>query len=88
MFNIEIEAKVKALGFKDYTEIQKAVFNAYGKYNHIIGLAPTGTGKTHAYLLPILNQIDKDLKVVQAVICVPTNDLVIQVEKNDQRDGT
>ncbi|HKL61352.1 MAG TPA: DEAD/DEAH box helicase [Acholeplasma sp.] len=81
MFNIEIEAKVKALGFKDYTEIQKAVFNAYGKYNHIIGLAPTGTGKTHAYLLPILNQIDKDLKVVQAVICVPTNDLVIQVEK-------
>lgn len=81
MFNKEIEAKIQALGFKEYTEIQEAVFNAFDQHNRIIALAPTGTGKTHAYLLPIINQIDRDKKEVQGVICVPTNDLVIQVEK-------
>ena len=81
MFNKEIELKIQALGFKEYTEIQIAVFDAFDKYNRIIGLAPTGTGKTHAYLLPMVNQINKELKEVQGVICVPTNDLVIQVEK-------
>ena len=49
MFKLSIQEKIDALGFKTFTPIQEAVFKAYPKELHIIGLAPTGTGKTHAY---------------------------------------
>jgi ATP-dependent RNA helicase CshB len=81
MFKQEIKNAIEKLGYHTFTPIQKSMFDAYLKHEHIIGLAPTGTGKTHAYLLPIMNEIDPNLKAVQAVVCVPTNDLVIQVEK-------
>jgi len=76
-----IETKLKQLGFTQTTPIQDGVFKAISGRKHIVGLAPTGTGKTHAYLLPILANMDFSKGEVQAVICVPTNELVIQVEK-------
>ncbi|HCB67214.1 MAG: hypothetical protein A2084_00630 [Tenericutes bacterium GWC2_39_45] len=76
-----IETKLKQLGFTQTTPIQDGVFKAISGRKHIVGLAPTGTGKTHAYLLPILSNMDFSKGEVQAVICVPTNELVIQVEK-------
>jgi ATP-dependent RNA helicase CshB len=80
MFKTSIQEKINALGYKTFTPIQEAVFKAYPKEQHIIGLAPTGTGKTHAYLIPIVNELDLNYEAVQAVICVPTNELVSQVE--------
>lgn len=80
MFKTSIQEKIQALGYKTFTPIQEAVFKAYEKKDNIIGLAPTGTGKTHAYLLPIVNELDIEDESVQAVICVPTNELVAQVE--------
>ena len=67
------------LGFTEITPIQSKVFESFKNQKHLVGLAPTGTGKTHAYLLPILESIDKSVHKVQAVICVPTNELVLQV---------
>lgn len=80
MFKLSIQEKINALGYKTFTPIQEAVFKAYDKPGNIVGLAPTGTGKTHAYLLPIVNDLDLENPNVQAVICVPTNELVLQVE--------
>ncbi len=74
-----IKEKLKTLGFEEITPIQSKVFELFDNPKHLVGLAPTGTGKTHAYLLPILSKIDKNLNQVQAVICVPTNELVLQV---------
>lgn len=76
-----INEKLKQLGFKKTTPIQDGVFKLISSKKHLVGLAPTGTGKTHAYLLPILSRIKKDQKHIQAVILVPTNELVVQVEK-------
>ncbi len=76
-----IENKLKQLNFKEITPIQEGVFRLFSKPNHLVGLAPTGTGKTHAYLLPILEKIDKKVSSVQAVIIVPTAELVNQVER-------
>jgi ATP-dependent RNA helicase CshB len=76
-----IEEKLKQLGFESITPIQSGVFKAMKQNKHIVGLAPTGTGKTHAYLLPILEKLDPNLNEVQALITVPTNDLVMQVER-------
>ena len=83
-----IKEKLKQLGFDKTTPIQEGVFKSIDRNRHLVGLAPTGTGKTHAYLLPILERLDKNLKEVQAVILVPTNELVLQIEKmlNDVED--
>jgi len=74
-----IKEKLEKLGFKRTTPIQDGVFDAIDHKKHLVGLAPTGTGKTHAYLLPILERLDVNLKKTQAVILVPTNELVVQV---------
>jgi len=74
-----IKEKLETLGFKKTTPIQNEVFNKFNNQKHLVGLAPTGTGKTHAYLLPILANINKADESVQAIIVVPTNELVLQV---------
>ncbi|SFT72713.1 Superfamily II DNA and RNA helicase [Selenomonas sp. GACV-9] len=47
--------------------------------SNIIGQAPTGTGKTLAYLLPALQQIDPELRQAQVVILAPTYELAMQI---------
>ncbi len=74
-----IKEKLEHLGFKQATPIQEEIFKAFDTKRHIVGIAPTGTGKTHAYLLPILRDIDRRTEAVQAILCVPTNELVEQV---------
>jgi ATP-dependent RNA helicase CshB len=76
-----IKEKLENLGFKTTTPIQDGVFAAIDHKKHLVGLAPTGTGKTHAYLLPILERLDVNLKKTQVVILVPTNELVVQVHQ-------
>ena len=48
--------------------------------NNISLLAPTGTGKTLAFLIPLINQLNKDVKGVQALIIAPSRELSIQIE--------
>lgn len=74
-----IETKLKELRFDKATPIQEGVFKAFSQNKNIVGVAKTGTGKTHAYLLPVLGKIEKDFEQVQAVIIIPTNELVNQV---------
>lgn len=74
-----LEEMMQHMQFKTLTPIQEKIIASIDDSRHIVGLAPTGTGKTHAYLLPILSRLDYSKKVVQAVILVPTNELVIQV---------
>ncbi len=76
-----IKEMLKKLNYEKTTPIQDGVFKAFPSPKHLVGLAPTGTGKTHAYLLPILNSINPNQKSVQALIIIPTNELVVQVEK-------
>jgi len=67
------------LGFKDYTPIQKASFFAYQKKSNIVGIAPTGTGKTLAYGIPVIDQIKSNLSEIQVIILLPTQELIHQV---------
>ncbi|MFJ7975031.1 DEAD/DEAH box helicase [Peribacillus sp. NPDC096379] len=75
-----IEA-VKALGFDKPTEIQERVIPAVLKGTSLIGQSQTGTGKTHAYLLPIMNKLDSTKEEVQAIIAAPTRELANQIYK-------
>tara|TARA_R110002126_G_scaffold162158_1_gene310132 strand:+ start:225 stop:1562 length:1338 start_codon:yes stop_codon:yes gene_type:complete len=65
------------------TEIQlKAIPLLLSNTTDLVGLAKTGTGKTAAFGLPILQLIDKDSPVIQAVILAPTRELGHQIFKN------
>ena len=61
------------------TEIQTALIPAAYAGENLIGEAPTGTGKTLAYLLPLLTRIDPSLRSIQALILVPTHELAMQI---------
>ncbi|MHB1146963.1 MAG: DEAD/DEAH box helicase [Lutibacter sp.] len=76
-----IEA-LKELGIKTPTEIQeKTIPVLLNSKTDFIGLAQTGTGKTAAFGLPILHNINSDLPYTQALILAPTRELVQQIKK-------
>ena len=51
----------------------------------IIARAKNGTGKTGAFLIPLLNEIDEKSKYIQGVIMVPTRELALQVQDLAQK---
>ena len=65
------------LDFKELTPIQKEVLR--NKKVNFIAKSKTGTGKTHAFLIPIFNALDEKEKKLQAVIVAPTNELASQI---------
>ena len=74
---------VEELGFKIPTPIQEEIIPIFlERENDIVGLAQTGTGKTAAFGLPIIEQIDIPNKSVQALILSPTRELCIQISKD------
>ncbi len=76
-----LQKGVEGIGFRQPTEIQEKIIPSVLKGETIVGQSQTGTGKTHAYLLPILNKIDPHRTDVQAVITTPTRELANQVYK-------
>lgn len=70
---------IKKLGFQEPTEIQTRLIPLVLKGESAIGQSQTGTGKTHSYILPILQKIDWSRKEVQAVITAPTRELATQI---------
>jgi len=68
------------LGIKEATPIQVKALSAILSGHDVVGLAQTGTGKTFAYLLPILKQLKfSDQVQPRVLILVPTRELVVQV---------
>ena len=67
------------LGFKKPTEIQHEVIPQAFQKRNIIGQSQTGTGKTHAYLIPMFDQIDSEQETVQKLIIAPTRELAMQI---------
>jgi len=68
------------LGFDSPTTIQQKAFSVIMSGKDVVGLAQTGTGKTYAFLLPILNQL-KFTKNIEPriIVLVPTRELVEQI---------
>lgn len=70
---------IDALHFEKPTAIQKKVIPAVFTGQDIIGQSATGSGKSHAFLLPIIDRIDPALQQVQAVITTPSRELAEQL---------
>lgn len=78
-FNDTCNQVIKELNFQEPTKIQTKVIPLVKKGRDIIGVSQTGTGKTHAFLLPIMDAIDVENEAVQAVITTPTRELAQQI---------
>ncbi|ANU19283.1 DEAD/DEAH box helicase [Planococcus plakortidis] len=76
---------VKQLGFTEPTAIQKEMIPQIMSGNSAIGQSHTGTGKTHSFIIPIVERIDVSNQEVQAVIAAPTRELGTQIYNEIQK---
>lgn len=76
--NRKILKAVSEMGYEDMTPIQAQAVPVLLEGKDMIGQAQTGTGKTAAFGIPILQNIDPQNKNVQAIILCPTRELAIQ----------
>ncbi|WP_396601043.1 DEAD/DEAH box helicase [Algibacter sp. R77976] len=68
------------LNISELNPMQNQALKAIAENDKTILLSPTGTGKTLAFLLPLLDQLNPEIKEVQALIVVPSRELAIQIE--------
>lgn len=77
--NEDILKAVEDMGFEEASPIQAQSIPVIMTGRDIVGQAQTGTGKTAAYSIPLLQKIDPELKKVQAIVLCPTRELAVQV---------
>lgn len=76
--NETLQQKWQAHGFNEPTAIQEALFEPMTQGESLIAHSPTGTGKTLAYLLPIIQQTEAN-KQLQAIVLAPSQELAKQI---------
>lgn len=81
-FNDYVKKTLNNIHFTSPTPIQDKVIPLVYKNKDIIGISQTGTGKTHSFLIPIIDRIDTNADYVQAVITTPTRELAHQIYEN------
>jgi superfamily II DNA/RNA helicase len=83
--NPELQEAIGYMGFRETTPIQERVIPVILSGRDLIGCAQTGTGKTAAFLLPVLNFISEKRPIhTHTLILVPTRELAIQIDQQIQ----
>src|SRR5664279_1090058 len=80
-FSKEMHKAIDDLGYEEATPIQSQAIPVFLEGKDIIGQAQTGTGKTAAFGIPILELINSADKSIQCIILCPTRELAIQVSE-------
>ena len=75
----EIQALIEKKNFRDFTPIQQKAYPLIMKGKDVVGISATGTGKSHAFIIPILQLIDTSKDQIQAVVTAPTRELARQL---------
>lgn len=79
----EVLQAIKEMGFEKPTDIQSQAIPFLLQENRdLIGLAQTGTGKTAAFGLPLISQLDYGKNIPQALVICPTRELCLQIERD------
>ena len=79
--NATLMANLKTKGFIKPTPIQKEAIGLALEGHDVMGLAQTGTGKTAAFLLPMLHRLGQTQRIPRALIVVPTRELAEQIRE-------
>jgi len=78
--NEEIRRAISEMGYENPMPVQEEVIPyLLGNGNDVIALAQTGTGKTAAYGLPLLQKVDASNRATQAIVLSPTRELCLQI---------
>ena len=83
----EISLALVGLGYEDLTEVQQAVIPAVLAGQDLIVSAPTGSGKTAAFAIPVCEQVTLTLRQPQALVLTPTRELALQVQQTFSQIG-
>ena len=75
----EIKKSLKEINYITMTPIQEKTFDKIIQGRNIVAASNTGTGKTLAFLVPLIEKIDIDVNSTQILILVPTRELAIQI---------
>lgn len=78
----------KKFGITQLNPMQEEAAQVIGDKSDVVLLSPTGTGKTLAFLLPLIASLKKDIEEIQALILVPTRELAQQIEQVTRDLGT
>lgn len=78
----ELMMGIVELGYEKPSPIQEESIPIAQSGRNILARAKNGTGKTAAYLIPVLDRVDKSINAIQALILVPTRELALQVSFN------
>nr|WP_295972823.1 DEAD/DEAH box helicase [uncultured Bacillus sp.] len=78
---------LKRMGFEEATPIQAETIPLSLENKDLIGQAQTGTGKTTAFGVPMIDKIDKEKDVIQGIVIAPTRELAIQVSEELYKIG-
>ena len=81
----DMQAALRDMGFKDATPIQEQAIPYLLEGQDLIGQAQTGTGKTAAFAIPLIERIQQADKRVQAIVLCPTRELALQVADQIQK---
>lgn len=79
--NKDTKAILTKLGIAALNPMQERAYSAISSDNEVVLLSPTGTGKTLAFLLPIIASLQPEVTAIQALILVPSRELAIQIEQ-------
>ena len=85
--NEKIEKGIKEIGFEEMMPIQEKAIPIILEGKNIIGEAETGTGKTAAFILPLLNMIDTKSSNIECLIVTPTRELAMQIVNEIKKLG-
>jgi len=83
----EILRAVEDMGFEEATPIQTMAIPVAFTGRDLVGQAQTGTGKTAAFTIPMLEKLDLSNKNVQALVLCPTRELAVQISEEVNRIG-
>ncbi len=82
------EQILSKLGIDQLNAMQKEALTTIEAVENVVLLSPTGTGKTLAFLLPVIETLDPECEEVQVMILVPSRELAIQIESVVREMGT
>ncbi len=76
----QLQYAIDDMGFEHPTPIQAEAFNVVRSGKDVVGIAQTGTGKTFAYMMPVLRDLKFSKQInPRVLVLVPTRELVLQV---------
>lgn len=87
ILNENIQRALEEMGFEESTQIQQEAIPVILEGKDIVGQSNTGTGKTAAFTIPILEKIDRDIRMPQAIVILPTRELAVQVANETRKIG-